>query len=414
MDNNIKNQGGFSLVELAVVIIISGFLFATAITLYQQYLEKKRIYATQAKIDTLNSAMDRFFAEYGRYPCPADSSLGPGDVNFGVETDCSLAPPATPGISVAVGQVNDDDNLATKVATDIRKGSIPFATLKQGSTLFGQDLYQFEYSIGADDTVDTYKNKFTYVLTERQGTLDYLPRLGAIEIYDEHGTAPDNLLSRNPNNNHADYVIISHGEKADGAWPYYGNTQLGNCGTSPAKQQENCDNDDTYVSSLRYDTGANEFDDLLVFRTWANYFLWEIADVDIDIYNLNTGNVGVGGDDPQEKLHVYEGNAVADEKAVIDATQDASVLADEYCIFNAGVPGGQDCFTPDIVAGTGVNCDALDAANSGNVATVALANNTLNCDTIYNAAQNPTCGTGFMNGFTYNQATKTLQPNCVP
>ena len=157
MNKKCSKQQGFSLIELSIVIIISGLLFAAAVTGYKNYFETSRIQKTQARFDTITQAMDRFFAAYGRYPCPARLDLGPDDVGFGVETRCDLAPP-TSGISVAIGQVNrDSDPTTPSINSEIRIGAIPFVTLKEGAALFGDEtLYQSIVDIGSEDVIDTY------------------------------------------------------------------------------------------------------------------------------------------------------------------------------------------------------------------------------------------------------------------
>lgn len=404
-----QNQNGFSLVELSIVIIISGFLFATAVTGYKTYSEKRRIYATQAKIETVLNALDRFYSTYSRYPCPARINIPPTDPNYGVETDCTGAAPL--GVSVAAGTVDHDGLVATaRQPAPIRIGAIPFVTLKEGANLFaGEAPYQRIFPIGAEDVTDTYHNWFTYVVTERQATFNYFPQMGAVRIQDEH--TPPNSLSLNPAGNNADYAVITHGAKFDGAYDIFGNQRLGGCAvTLPAVEQENCDNDDLFISSLRYDTGVDETDDVVVFRTWANYFLWDQADSPRDIYNLNTGNVGIGGTNPEEKLHVFEGHVVADDAA----EPGASVRASQYCNSD-----GSFCFDPDIIGGNGVDCDVIFAANAGNLAATQIYSNTLDCDTIYNTAAPPQAsvvpcagGTEFIVGFDYDPTTKTLTHRC--
>ncbi len=426
MNKKYRVQQGFSLIELAIVIIISGVLFAAAVTGYKNYFETSRVQKTQVKFDTITRAMDRFFEAYGRYPCPARLDLGPNDVDFGVETNCSTTPPAS-GISVTTGDVNVDNNPITRVNTDIRVGAIPFTTLKIGSAVFsGEEEYQSIFDIGSGDMIDTYNNKFTYALTESQGTQDYIPYLGAVIVEDEHGK----FLSANNQSNHADYVVVSHGERDEGAWTYYGQQVGGGCAaTMPDNQEENCDGDNTYISSLRYDAGADDYDDVVLFRNWVSYFLWDLANErEQNIYNLNSGNVGVGITEPIEKLHIFAGNTLADEAAIAHniannnvgngALPNASVLADEYCNFTSGVADGEGCFTADTIAGDQTTCDILTTTgNVGNLAVNAIRDNTINCETVYDGNQQSAseCPTGeFLAGFSYNSQSKTLTADCEP
>lgn len=449
MNNGHKDQHGFSLIELAIVIIISGVLLAAAVTAYKQYTEKQRIISTQARVETITQAMDRFLATYGHYPCPASFSAAPGSANFGAATNCYN------DTTVASGGCGDengdavDDYCVTRVFKDhdglpgtpdvafrIRKGSLPFRALKEGigwdadETTFTGPLpygiragsqikkYQRTVDIGAEDTVDTYKNRLTYVLTEVQGTEDFLPRFGAIDIIDEHHTvANPRYLSQN-----ADYVLVSHGQDGSGARGFYGDVQAGGCPASlPKNERENCDGDNVYVSSLRYDAqGTEKYDDMLFYRSWVSYYLWDLSDTnDKNIHNLNTGNVGIGAKNPKEKMHVYEGNVLADSAAIFkDSVTGAiikpagSVMADKYCGYDAS--DGVDCFLPEKIGGTGMDCDNLADDYSGSVQTglkamQGIQSQKLHCRKFYDTSHSTSCpGGGFVTSVKYDFTTKRL------
>lgn len=434
-----KSQGGFSLLELSVVLIISGLLFALAVSTYKGYYEKEKIYATQTKLDSLAEAMDKFFATYGYYPCPASYSAKPGDSNFGVSTDCYNA------ATVAVNSCGNENGTAdpdycvsqvTKtrdgvpIALRIRKGTIPFQTLKEGigwnvdETAFTgpapygikagshEKKYLKSYDIGAEDAVDTNKNRFTYALTEIQGTKDYFPRSGGIDILNENGFA----LSTN-----ADYVMVGHGDDAGGSYSFFGDAIAGGCpATMAANEQENCDNNNVYVSSLRYDDPASplKFDDVLLYRSWTNYYLWDVSENNAkNIYNLNLGSVGIGTKTPVAKVHVFDGNVLADQvaerrnSAGFLVKPAGNIMAKEYCAYNA--TGGVDCFLPEKIGGTGMDCDVaadnVTPVGAGPKMMRGIQTQKVECEKIYDSSQTAFCPPGeFPRGFNYNYASKTL------
>jgi prepilin-type N-terminal cleavage/methylation domain-containing protein len=62
-----KNQGGFTLVELMIVVIIVGILAAVAIPMYQGATERAKASEAVAALGTIRGAMRVYFAEHGTY-----------------------------------------------------------------------------------------------------------------------------------------------------------------------------------------------------------------------------------------------------------------------------------------------------------------------------------------------------------
>ncbi len=62
-----KNQGGFTLVELMIVVIIVGILAAVAIPMYQGATERAKASEAVAALGTIRGAMRVFYAEHGTY-----------------------------------------------------------------------------------------------------------------------------------------------------------------------------------------------------------------------------------------------------------------------------------------------------------------------------------------------------------
>ena len=63
-----KRIHGFTLIELIVVIIIIGVLSSVAVPAYNSYLEQSKNKANKALEQTINSAIEMHYTEYGEYP----------------------------------------------------------------------------------------------------------------------------------------------------------------------------------------------------------------------------------------------------------------------------------------------------------------------------------------------------------
>ncbi len=77
--------GGFTLVEMALVLLIVGLLAAVFLPATNTLLDNNRRKETRAKLEALEQAMVRFVMANGRLPCPADGSLAPGNAEQGLE-----------------------------------------------------------------------------------------------------------------------------------------------------------------------------------------------------------------------------------------------------------------------------------------------------------------------------------------
>lgn len=81
MKNFIKNQKGFTLVELVVVIAIIGILAGIAVPRFLDATASARGAKIVADMRTIQAAEVIYYAKYAKYPTSTSSNTG-GDTNF--------------------------------------------------------------------------------------------------------------------------------------------------------------------------------------------------------------------------------------------------------------------------------------------------------------------------------------------
>lgn len=89
-----RRQHGFSLVELAMVLLVVGFLAALFLPATNTMLDNNRRKETRAKLEALEAAMTRYVMTNRRLPCPADGTQGVANASSGLEQR-TAGPPAT-------------------------------------------------------------------------------------------------------------------------------------------------------------------------------------------------------------------------------------------------------------------------------------------------------------------------------
>lgn len=224
-----KNKG-FTLVEVAIVLVIGGILLAAASALLLSYMKKVQINTTRQKLEAIDEATQLFLNLNGRLPCVANPADLLDSANFGVEiADCTTAPAAPGGRG---GRL-------------VRIGAVPVRTLNLPDDYIG----------------DAWSGRFTYAVTEMlavPGTYDR--DQGGVFVVDSANNPVINPAGS------AHYVIVSHGPNNAGA------TSLQGGGVVPCiagtLDEENCNADATFRSTLLLGTGntASFYDDFIEVR----------------------------------------------------------------------------------------------------------------------------------------------------
>lgn len=349
------SEAGFSLIELAIVMVIIGLLVAPLIGEFGRYLVQKHRDNTQISLRSVDTAISDYYSEFGFYPCPSDRSIAFGQPGHGV-SDCTIY--TAIGANSCGGSGGQPGYCrATQGAGEVLIGGVPYATL----------------GIPFTESIDGWNQAMTYAVT-RSMTVDaatFDPANGVVSVRDEFGAAA---------NFHG--VVVSAGANGSGAFNIEGTSQPCNLALV---ESENCNNDGVFLNSLRYSEAqnANYYDDIIKPRTWSASGIWTYTEGSAsDVHSLNTGNVGVGTTTPTVKLEVV-GNLKTEE-----------VHSNQFC--NAD---GSICFQADFIGGTGDQCN-------GNLLMNGIANNRVQCTSAVVTPGTNSCPSGqFMTGISGSSVT---------
>lgn len=353
---NKRKDQGFTLIEFAIVMIVTGILLAAFSYPYTIYQKNKKIQTTNENIEAVTAALGNFRGLYGRYPCPASLNALRGTPEYGHESDCgdtSLAGAGTNCIdgiciqnsqrTVEIPGPNPGDPPVT-INPRVRTGALPFRQL------------------GLDENLmyDGYNNKLIYSVTERLATADgYDPGDGGIGIINEEGTS----AIETPDSAH--FFMFSTGPNERGAFTRDGGTLP--CDNTTA-DGENCD----FVSnatavfkvSQRIDAaGINSFDDRVSYFTKSDVPLWRISEdtPNDDIVQIPDGSVGFYGRvafNPTA-IMAQAGDVPDGDIRATGSAAEGRLLSGELCE-DDGISG---CFPSTVIAGSlatggGLSCPA--------------------------------------------------------
>lgn len=367
---------------MAIVVLLCGIILVSLISAYQVYTVNQRRGATVANEKVIQDALNNYYFSLNHYPCPA----APG-ANDGVEVCTGLPPAGTcnaNGLCVASGRDADGDGTADLVII----GVVPFATM-QSARLPADNSPLQGVTVSGTQIVDGWDHKIFYAVSQKltSGTT-FNPTFGAIDVVDENNI---DVLAL-PGSAH--YVLYSAGDDGAGAYTKDG-VLYAPCAPSKA-EGKNCDNDATFISGLRAVSSGNNYnDDILSYAKINPSSLWNNSATDPSAAaNTNAGNVGIGTDQPEQKLDV-RGNIQA-----------IKAYAHQVCD-----SVGKNCYDPNIIAGTGVSCpqgQAMIALGRAN----ADADPGAQCAQVFPALININCGSKVLAGYTVN-AQGIVSATCV-
>ena len=234
-------ESGFSLIEMAMTILISGLIFTMILAMMRPLQVNIPIEQTTITLREVEAALKMHVERYGRLPCPARLSVATFDPDYGRETDCSASAPLGVYTTNGVGD-----------GKEVRIGMIPI-----------RDLDLPEYYAR-----DGWNNRLTYAVTADLAVTGMFDNnIGDITINDAVGNemtdSPSSVL----------FVVLSHGPDGKGAATLDGGVAIA-CDGSTDLDAENCDfyqsgtRDSIFVSTTRSE-GRVHFDDMILYKTYV-------------------------------------------------------------------------------------------------------------------------------------------------
>lgn len=403
-------EQGFTLIEIAIVILISSIIMMMLAQSYSLYSYNKKRQETLDHLDTIKSALEEYVNNHGHFPCPAIPTLQPNDPNYGREparvgTDLAAGISGTCGLGgIIVANGNRDTGIDPDATIDrVLIGTLPYETimntdidnnpLTPDPANPGTPDIKLYVQLRGNDGLDGWKNKITYAVSEELTWKDPAPppagtpphefqsNAGVISVKDENGqdVVPTVDIDTDPVAvdlvGTAQAVLISHGE--NGRWAYTAEGGHNGCvgftlplppppaaPTAPETTElANCPDvpNSVFLKGLRNLTDSRYNDDFTKVVIIPDPALWR-EDGNGGAYNTNPGFVG-WGKDPTQTLDV-NGAVIANE-----------LVAPKLCGNDAGgVATQDDCMDVEVFAGDQVNCSTLAGAPTGSVL-VGIFNN---------------------------------------
>lgn len=234
-----RKQIGFTLIEMAVVLVIISLILSTILGFGNAQIQASKINSTKQKQQIIKLAIISFISRNNRLPCPAIATIAKGAIGYGVE-----APTGCTGTT-----------LNGAVAT----GIVPWSTL----------------GVTDENASDGYYNRFTYQVVVDATKLTDQTIVGLKGAISTHIGTPATLRNAPTGNQSNDCqtgtstynpcsavaILISHGVNGNGAYTEDGLRKTLPTGNDEA---ENTNDDSKFVIKENSDNQDNPYDDIVL------------------------------------------------------------------------------------------------------------------------------------------------------
>jgi prepilin-type N-terminal cleavage/methylation domain-containing protein len=260
-------SAGFTLIEVAIVMLVGALVMGSAGTMLNDYLQSSRIALTQNRMQDIDNAIQQYLNVNGVLPCPATLNSPPDSSKFGVSLTDGLAPPVA--LSYA-GDPNDCYNRAGGSGTFKTPGNLPTVAANPANTsnLVIGAVPTRSLNMPDQEMLDAWGNRLVYAVSDYLTVPgNYDPAQGSIALEDGNNNPLVGPVFRPPS--YAQYVIVSLGSDRAGAYSLSGSRSV-TCPAAPALEAANCNYPTKMFRKsilLGSQKGANYFDDYVTYRS---------------------------------------------------------------------------------------------------------------------------------------------------
>ncbi len=349
-----RENSGFTLVEVAISLLILGLILTPLVVLYNNYKVEEDVRTSYQNVAAVVSSLQEFRAQNGRYPCPSSLTAARNVATYGAEntTACSDG-----GVSLPDNTCSLVSGLCAETAIPARTAqlaAIPGPVGPIGNRVIVGGVPFRDLQMDESDTVDAYGGRLVYVITEVMTNRDTLnDEHGAIAVRNEVGDS----LSQNDGG--IAFAVISHGPTKMGAYNSAG--QLFAACTAGLNESQNCNagfatggaiaaNSSIYISApISTGAGGAFYDDQMIFFSQSTDPYWQRIDGNMDdIEDLSPDTVNVGLDASIDTaMEVVSPGMVNAMRVYGTNANDGKIKTNLLCDEN-----GENCFTPSDIGGT--------------------------------------------------------------
>lgn len=259
-------QRGFSLVEIALVLVIAAIALGAGISILGAKVEQARIDSSRERSELIRLALVNFVAQNFRLPCPAAPGIVRGTAGYNVERVAGAA-----GAQTCTAGNGLTNNIGAAAPAGVSRGVIPCLTL----------------GLTEEVCLDAWGSRFTYfvqnsavrltanTVSGMRGSMavhTFAPATPAVAPAFIAGLGPPGnqvnacsaIAGDNACNLAAVAMVISHGANRAGGFVPTSAAVLPAAGGVSAYELENSNNDIRFIQNDYIEEGENSFDDILL------------------------------------------------------------------------------------------------------------------------------------------------------
>ncbi len=154
LSRNKKRQNGFTLIEIAVVLVIVGLLLGSFIGSFSQRIETTQRSNTKDQLEDIKTALIGFASAEGRLPCPASATSSGDEAPIGGGV-CTQAHGFAPGRTLGIEGAYNRDNLlidawGNPIRYSVTTSNASAFTFTDGVKVIWSNTLHAEYPLNPD------------------------------------------------------------------------------------------------------------------------------------------------------------------------------------------------------------------------------------------------------------------------